>query len=94
LIFARKGDGGEHLIVAINATPAVLQGYRIGALSAGTYREALNTDSEFYGGGNVGNYGALETQPIPSHGYPQSLVLTLPPLAALVLEPISGETAP
>jgi 1,4-alpha-glucan branching enzyme len=90
LAFARKAaaDSSDHLIVVINATPVVRENYRLGALRAGTYREVLNTDSEFYGGGNVGNLGSLETEPVPSHGYPQSLVLTLPPLAALVLRPI------
>jgi 1,4-alpha-glucan branching enzyme len=86
LAFARKDGQGDHCIVVINATPVVHQGYRIGALQAGTYREALNTDSRFYGGSNIGNYGAIDTQPVPSHGHPQSLVLTLPPLAALVFE--------
>ena len=86
LAFARKSGEGEHLIVAINATPVVHHGYRIGALRAGAYREVLNTDSELYGGSNVGNWGLVETQAVPSHGHPQSLELTLPPLAAVVLE--------
>jgi 1,4-alpha-glucan branching enzyme len=85
LAFARKASGGEHCIVVANATPAVRPGYRIGALRAGSYRELLNTDSEFYGGSNVGNFGAIETEEISAHGRTQSLVLTLPPLAALVL---------
>jgi 1,4-alpha-glucan branching enzyme len=87
LAFARfsANTDGEHLIVAINATPIVHHGYLIGAVREGGYREVLNSDSEFYGGSNVGNFGAIETQPIESHGYPQSLALTLPPLGALVL---------
>jgi len=39
-----------------------------------------------YGGSNVGNEGWLATEPQPSHGHPQSLALSLPPLGALVLE--------
>jgi 1,4-alpha-glucan branching enzyme len=35
----------------------------------------------------MGNGGAIGSEPIPSHGYPQSLSLTLPPLAALFLQP-------
>jgi 1,4-alpha-glucan branching enzyme len=80
LSFARmSGEGDEHVIVAINATPMVRRDYRVG--------EVLNSDSEFYGGSNVGNLGEIATEPIASHGRPQSLVLTLPPLAAVVLEP-------
>jgi 1,4-alpha-glucan branching enzyme len=87
LAFARKGgaEAGEHVIVAVNATPVVRSGYRLGALGAGTYRETINTDSHFYGGSNVGNGGEIATRPIPSHGRPQSLLLTLPPLAVLIL---------
>jgi 1,4-alpha-glucan branching enzyme len=45
----------------------------------------LNTDSDYYGGSNVGNLGALPTDAVAAHGYGQSLSLTLPPLATLVL---------
>jgi len=87
LAFARMaGEGyGEAVVVAINATPVVRDGYRIGVPQAGTYREVLNTDSYFYGGSNVGNGGSVETAPIASHGFEQSLELTLPPLGALYL---------
>ncbi|MFX7140438.1 alpha amylase C-terminal domain-containing protein, partial [Acinetobacter baumannii] len=38
-----------------------------------------------YGGSNVGNGGELYAEPVPSHGLPASLSLTLPPLAMLLL---------
>ncbi len=87
LAFARKGinEADGLFVVAINATPVVHHGYRIGAPRPGVYREALNTDSQYYGGSNVGNCGLIETRPIASHGRPHSLTLTLPPLAAVVL---------
>jgi hypothetical protein len=34
----------------------------------------------------VGNAGALDTEPIAAQGMAQSLVLTLPPLAGLILK--------
>jgi 1,4-alpha-glucan branching enzyme len=52
----------------------------------GHYRERLNTDSAIYGGSNVGNAGGATASPIPAHGRPHSLELTLPPLATLVFE--------
>jgi 1,4-alpha-glucan branching enzyme len=86
LAFVRRGgDGDEPVVVAINATPVVHYGYRLGVSSPGTYREVLNTDSQFYGGSNVGNEGAIETEAIAAHGRATSLALTLPPLAAVVL---------
>ncbi|TDX21420.1 hypothetical protein DFO67_11965, partial [Modicisalibacter xianhensis] len=39
----------------------------------------------FYGGSNVGNAHGVRAQLSPSHGYPASLELTLPPLATLLL---------
>jgi 1,4-alpha-glucan branching enzyme len=88
LSFARRGvSPGDEMVVVMNATPVVRHGYRIGVSRAGMYREVLNTDSHFYGGGNVGNGGSVAAQTVPSHGRPASLLLTLPPLAILVLAP-------
>jgi len=40
-----------------------------------------------YGGSNVGNAGSIVTMPTPCHGLEQSLSLSLPPLATIVLKP-------
>ena len=53
----------------------------------GTYRELINSDAERYGGSNMGNLGTVHTEPIASHGHPQSLQITLPPLAAVMFKP-------
>ena len=55
LSFLRKGNAGEVMVVVLNLTPVPRHGYRIGVPLAGRYREVLNSDSEFYGGSNVGN---------------------------------------
>jgi 1,4-alpha-glucan branching enzyme len=62
-------------------------GYRLGLPRAGRWREAVNTDSGFYGGGDVGNLGGIEAEPIPWGGQPFSAKLTLPPLSGLWLVP-------
>ena len=74
------------LVCILNMTPVVRHGYRVGAPEPGRYIERLNTDSESYGGGNVGNGGAVTTEAVPFHGYSQSLSLTVPPLGCLILE--------
>jgi 1,4-alpha-glucan branching enzyme len=74
------------VLAIFNFTPIVREGYRMGAPEPGRYRELINTDAEVYGGSNVGNAGTLETEPIASQGMAQSLVLTLPPLAGLILK--------
>ena len=57
----------------------------------GYYQEILNTDSEAWGGSNVGNYGGLEAQDMPCHGHPYSLEVALPPLGGLFFKPVSGD---
>ena len=87
--FARRGrDPAKFLLIVCNFTPVLRRNYRIGAPAPGRYREVLNTDSDYYGGSNAGNLGGLDAEPLPAHGHAQSLNLTLPPLSALVLEPL------
>ncbi|MCX7746107.1 MAG: 1,4-alpha-glucan branching protein GlgB [Clostridia bacterium] len=86
--FFRKGkDWHDSLIFVCNFTPAVHDHYRIGVPFDAMYREVLNSDSEIYGGSNVGNCGGLKAETIPMHNRPYSLGLRIPPLAVLVLKP-------
>ena len=84
--FLRRA-GDEFVVVALNFTPVVREQYRVGVPAAGRYRELLNSDSSVYGGGNVGNAGGADAAGHPMHGYPHSIALTLPPLAAVILKP-------
>jgi 1,4-alpha-glucan branching enzyme len=84
--FRRRARRSTAFTIAVcNFTPVVREAYRIGAPKPGRYNELLNTDSTFYGGSNVGNWGGLQTEAQPMHGFAQSLRLTLPPLATLLL---------
>jgi 1,4-alpha-glucan branching enzyme len=86
--YLRQGDDDEPpLLVVCNMTPAPRHNYRIGVPRTGAWREIVNTDSRFYGGSDMGNQGAIHATPIQSHGEPQSIELTLPPLATLILRP-------
>ncbi|HEY8519872.1 MAG TPA: 1,4-alpha-glucan branching protein GlgB [Gammaproteobacteria bacterium] len=85
LSYLRK-DERSHAVIVLNFTPVPRHGYRVGVPASGRYREVLNSDSEYYGGSNVGNV-AVDTEPVPCMGHPQSIVLTLPPLGGLVLVP-------
>jgi 1,4-alpha-glucan branching enzyme len=86
IVFLRKNkSAGRRVLVACNLTPIVRYGYRVGVPVSGYWREALNSDSDAYGGANVGNSGGLDTEPVPSHGHMQSLSLTLPPLGVVFL---------
>ncbi len=84
--FARFGDGDARpVIVVCNFTPVPHADYCIGVPRAGVWREIINTDGAAYGGSNMGNFGDVWARAVASHGFAQSLSLTLPPLATLIL---------
>jgi 1,4-alpha-glucan branching enzyme len=85
-LIRRGHDRADWVLAVLNWTPVVREGYRLGVPEPGYYAELLNSDSAVYAGSNIGNHGGLPTEPIPAHGHAQSLVLTLPPLAAVVLK--------
>jgi 1,4-alpha-glucan branching enzyme len=89
--FDRKSaDGAETVTTVFNLTPVPRSGYRIGVRQPGTYTELLNSDAARYGGSNMGNYGTVAANPIPNHGRPFSISLTLPPLGALYFKKTAG----
>jgi len=91
---AGKGDGGVPsnadgpVLAVFNCTPLPRFNYRLGVPFDGVWMEILNTDAAAFGGSNHGNVGGVEATPVPSHGRPFSVNLTLPPLGALYLKPL------
>jgi len=79
------GEGARPVVAAANFTPVPRTHYRLGLPHGGQWREILNTDATAFGGSNVGNAGGVTAEPIPSHGYPFSAAVTLPPLGTLWL---------
>jgi 1,4-alpha-glucan branching enzyme len=83
--FIRRPEAGDgFVVVCCNFTPVPREKYRIGVPDAGFYDEVLNTDSEAYGGSNMGNSGIVSSDPAPAHGRLQSIEITLPPQAVVV----------
>jgi 1,4-alpha-glucan branching enzyme len=83
----RRGRDGRHAVVVLNFTPVPRHDYRLGVPLAQDYLERMNTDSAHYGGSDLGNGGRVTAQATAWMGFPASVSLTLPPLAALVLLP-------
>jgi 1,4-alpha-glucan branching enzyme len=88
--FLRHGPAG-FLVVVCNFTPVPRYNYRIGVPAGGSYREILNSDSNLYGGSNMGNSGKLEAAAVACMGFEHSLELTLPPLAGIILEVVNQQ---
>jgi 1,4-alpha-glucan branching enzyme len=80
-----RRDGDRHAVVVLNLTPVPRESYRVGVPDSGTYGKLLSSDDAEWGGSGYGGFDTLETQPSPFHGYQQSVALTLPPLAAVII---------
>jgi 1,4-alpha-glucan branching enzyme len=86
--FVRYGlTAAQQVVVVCNLTPVVRHGHRLGLPQGGVWHEVLNTDSSGYGGSGVGNNGAVLAEPRPWQGHANSVLLSLPPLGVLWLEP-------
>jgi 1,4-alpha-glucan branching enzyme len=89
--FFRRGKNPDDVVVfACNFTPIPRTNYRIGLPLAGFYQEILNSDSENYGGSNMGNMGGVTAEEVPSHNQPYSAKITFPPLAVVVFKRTAG----
>jgi 1,4-alpha-glucan branching enzyme len=82
-----RREGDRHAVVLLNLTPVPRDNYRVGVPSSGMYTKLLSSDDLQWGGSGYGSVDSLGTDPSPSHGYPQSVSLTLPPLGAVILVP-------
>ncbi|MCU0833629.1 MAG: 1,4-alpha-glucan branching protein GlgB [Chromatiaceae bacterium] len=92
LVYLRRA-GEDFVVVALNFTPVPREGYRIGVPQPGRYVEILSSDAGGYAGSGLGNGGReLVTEDHHWMNRPQSLVVTLPPLAGIVLK-VAAEPA-
>lgn len=82
LAFTRTDREKNIVLCVLNATPVMRTGYTVTVPREGVWREVINTDSERYGGSNIGNAGSALARPTGEKR--AELVLTLPPLGVLV----------
>jgi 1,4-alpha-glucan branching enzyme len=86
IAFLRRAAGdAAPLLVVCNFTPVPRSNFLVGVPVRGIWREILNTDAREYGGSGWGNFGGVESAPVSAHGRAESVNLSLPPLATLVL---------
>jgi len=88
LAYLRKGrNPDDFLIVCCNFTPVVRYRHGVGLPRGGWYQEIFNSDSQYYGGSNVGNHPGVHAENVPHHGRPYSMHIQLPPLGVAVFKP-------
>jgi 1,4-alpha-glucan branching enzyme len=83
----RAKDPNDFVVVVLNFTPVTRDSHLVGVPTGGYYREIFNTDSQYYGGSNVGNHPGVMAEQKPHHGRPYSLNMRLPPLSVTVFKP-------
>jgi 1,4-alpha-glucan branching enzyme len=92
--FLRFDGEGQMIACVSNFSAEPRADYRIGLPSEGIWTEILNTDAEVYDGtGKFGNLGQVVAGRVPSHGYPASAAVTIPPLGSVWLRflPVTSE---
>jgi hypothetical protein len=82
-------DPRECLFFVMNFSGVAHPAYRMGVPFPTWYRELMHTDAREFGGrGTLLPEAGVMADPIPRHGHPFSLKLTLPALSGLVLKPL------
>ena len=76
----------DDLVVVINFNPAYYQTYRIGVPREGAWSEIFNSDDVAFGGSGKGNRNLISSVEEPMHGRGNSIELTIPPLAGIILK--------
>jgi len=82
----RSGQDEDTLLFVCNFTPVPHHNYRLGVPFEGQYYEVLNSDDARFGGSGLVNSQTMVSDPIPWQSCPHSVLLTLPPLATVVLK--------
>jgi 1,4-alpha-glucan branching enzyme len=78
---SRRAD--EAILILCNFSTMPRHNYRVGVPFRGHWQELLNTDAAEFGGSGQGNFGGIDSVPIPLHGRNHSLTVTVPPLGAV-----------
>ena len=90
--WVRRDRSGGIVVCVANLTPIVRNDFSIGVPFAGDYHVLLNSDDAQYGGSGHGAT-SYSTRAESHHGRPNSLRLSLPPLATLIIQPASQSGA-
>ncbi len=90
LVYVRRAkDPNDFLVVCCNFTPVPRDAYRVGVPMPGWYQEVFNSDSEFYGGSNVGNFPGRQSEKVTAQARENSIVVRMPPLGVTVFKPMN-----
>ncbi len=86
LSYIRRARDGQFVVVVLNFTPVLREGYRLGVPASGFYTELFNSDAACYGGSNQGNAPGNHSEPTAWMNQDNSIAITVPPLSALIFQ--------
>jgi 1,4-alpha-glucan branching enzyme len=87
LIYNRKGtDEANELVIVLNMTPVPRQSSRVGVHQSGKWIEIFNSDAKKFWGSGMENQQPIGTEVVNWHGRENSILINIPPLAAVVLK--------
>jgi 1,4-alpha-glucan branching enzyme len=79
----------DHLVCIFNFTPQTFYNYKIGLPTGSRYREIFCSDDPLYGGADNSEKGFYLPIPKPYAQGDYHITITVPPLAGVVLKPVS-----
>ena len=86
LAWSRHGpSNAPDIVIVVNLIANPHRQYRIGLPDAGRWTVMFDSDAVQWGGSGFARIEAYESQPIAWHGHSNSVELTLPPMAVLML---------
>lgn len=84
--YQRRARDGSFMLIVLNFTPVPRTGYHVGVPESRIYQEVFNSDSVHYDGSNIGNPGKINPTRQPWSDQLDSIIITLPPLAGIILK--------
>ena len=85
--FLRYDKSGNPIVCVVNFSPVQRNNYRIGVPNARYYKEVFNSNEERFGGHSELNGEKILTEKIASHGFENSIELTIGSFGAIYLKP-------
>lgn len=84
----RAKDPKDFVVVCCNFTPVPRTGHLVGVPQVGWYQEVFNSDSEFYGGSNIGSHPGVMATTAGHHQREAKISINLPPLGLVIFKPM------
>ena len=91
ITYYRADEKGKKSLVLCNFAASRWEDYRMGVPEAGTYRVALCSEEEQYGGAGFDRETLYCSEEQPLGQWAHSITLDVPPLSCMILEPINTE---